>query len=118
MDFEPWKKHPQGDSEYLRRPDVQGHLKVQEVLREWDPIGVEPNKNLGCFDEYDGYAGQIMNLLNEQADIQDMVDWLCGIVLKHMGMSDFRSTLEPRTRELMEGLRVWWNAWKAQLDQT
>jgi hypothetical protein len=33
-----WKIMDQ-ESEYLKRPDAMGHLKVLEVLRRWDPLG-------------------------------------------------------------------------------
>lgn len=114
MDFEPWKNHPQSDSEYLGRPDVQGHLKVQEVLREWDPIGVEPNENPGCFDGYDSYAGPIMHELNGDADMEVMVAWLRRSAAEHMGLSSFN---ENHARQLMKDLKEWWVEWKRQINE-
>lgn len=114
MDFEPWKKHPQRDSEYVREAAAQGHLKVMEILREWDPIGVEPNNNPACFDEYDCYAGSIMHELNGDADIEQMVDWLRKSATEHMGLSSFNEKL---ARKLMIELKEWWIAWKEQLNQ-
>jgi len=114
MDFEPWKQHPNKDSEYLRRPDLQGHLKVQEVLRDWDPIGVDPNTTPGAFDEYDSYAGPIMAELNGGADVEHMVDWLRRSATEHMGLNDFD---EGQARRLMQELKKWWIAWKDQLEQ-
>ena len=49
-------------SEYLKRPDAQGHLKVMELLRKWDPIGVITKENQ---DEYDMYSADIVRLLDQ-----------------------------------------------------
>lgn len=113
MDFEPWKNHPQGNSEYLRDAAAQGHLKVLEVLRDWDPIGVEPNKNPGCFDEYDSYAGPIMHELNGGADIEAMVAWLRKSATEYMGLSYFD---ENHAKQLMMKLKEWWADWKHSMD--
>ncbi|MBX2853042.1 MAG: hypothetical protein KTR15_15000 [Phycisphaeraceae bacterium] len=115
MDFEPWKNHPQSDSEYLQRPEAQPHLKVMEVLREWDPIGVDPNNTPGAFDEYDSYAGPIVSFLDQGVDIDVMLNYLRRIVHDHMGLTNFE---ENKTRQLLRELIAWWAEWNNhQLDQ-
>ena len=48
------------DSDYLKRLDVQGHLKVKEALRKWDPIGVYGPGSRWPDDEYDAYSGPVV----------------------------------------------------------
>ena len=72
------------NSDYLTRPDVQGHLKVLEVLREWDPIGVISESNR---DEYDMYAPELIRMLDAGASTEFVANWLSDLAKQHMGLT-------------------------------
>ena len=93
-------------SEYLRRIDVQGHLRVCEALREWDPIGcgVPP-------DEYDGYAPQVVRLLDAGAPKNEIVAYLRDICVGHMGcVFD-----QGRAEKIVDDLLAYWPPWKEKV---
>ena len=94
------------NSDYLRRPDVQGHLKVMEVLREWDPIGVICESNQ---DEYDMYSAHIVRMLDADATVDDLLQHMRWIVHERMGMSYFD---EPHSRSCAEKLTEFWKTWR------
>ena len=67
--------------DYLNRPDAAGHLKVMEILRRWDPIGVIDEANQ---DEYDSYAVGFVRLLDAGAAVDDIVEHMRHIVTTRM----------------------------------
>lgn len=93
-------------SDYLARPDTQGHLKVWEVLREWDPIGVISESNL---DEYDMYAPELIRALDAGATAEFVSNWLTDIASDRMGLSyvDKHHTLACAKK-----LTDFWREWK------
>ncbi len=95
------------ESEYLERPDAKGHLKVLEVLRKWDPIGIISEKHQ---DEYDSYAPQIIRMLDARCTPKQLAQALYDLKTKHMGLSGFWFMTEEKriARELV----AWWNEWK------
>ena len=97
-------------SEYLKRLDVQGHLKVQEALRKWDPIGVisDPSKP---DDEYDMYAGPIIAMLDAGMPRAKLVDYLEEICTSRIEVAFDRRHAETIVDELIE----FWPLWKAKL---
>lgn len=61
-------------------------LTIRKVLlQDWDPIGVGDNPNL--IDEYDGYIGQILELLLKKPLVEEIVDLLKDIENKYLGVS-------------------------------
>ena len=95
------------DSEYVRRPDAKGHLKVMELLREWDPIGVICDDNQ---DEYDGYSPTIVLMLDAGVSEEQLYQYLKRLVTGHMGIGcDCR-----KTREIARLLVDFWKEWKAE----
>ena len=93
-------------SDYLKRPDVQGHMKVWEVLREWDPIGVISETNQ---DEYDSYAPELIRWLDAGASTEFIAETLSEIALNRMGLS---SIDDRHTFACAEKLTAFWNSWK------
>ena len=84
---------PQASS-YLKRPGAQRHMKVLEVLRKWDPIGVLDDPAWPR-DEYDAYAPDLIRMLDAQRPRDEMVRHLGWIVSDHMclGCDDREHTI-------------------------
>jgi hypothetical protein len=92
------------DSEYLRRPDAKGHLKVMEILRQWDPIGAIDESNQ---DEYDSYSDDIVRMLDAGVSVDVLVEHLRQLV-DYMGLSGFD---EDYSRHCAEQLVDFWKSW-------
>ena len=91
------------DSDYLKRPDAGGHLKVLHVLRKWDPIGVADESP----DEYDAYAGELIRMLDHGATVDNVVNWMRDLATRHMGLSHVEERL---TRDCAQELVDYWRA--------
>jgi hypothetical protein len=95
------------ESKYLKRPDAKGHLKVLEVLRQWDPIGVISATNQ---DEYDSYAPGIIRMLDGCCTVRQLAQMLYDLKTKHMGLSGFWFMTEEK--RIARVLVNWWKEWK------
>lgn len=94
-------------SEYLRRSDAQDYLKVLEVLRKWDPIGVIDGPN-GPQDEYDTYAPDLIRMLDARKSREEIVRHLGVIASDHMGLENYdREHTAACVRELIDFWREW-----------
>jgi len=93
------------NSEYMRRPDAKGHLKVMELLRKWDPIGVISENNQ---DEYDTYAPPIVRMLDAGIPENELFKHLQHIVTDGMGVPCDKK----HTREISHELVAFWMKWK------
>jgi len=92
-------------NEYLRRPDAKGYVKVLEVLRRWDPIGVISEHNQ---DEYDSYAAPIVRHLDGGTTVEDLYALMKQIVVENMEIG----VDEAHTRSCAEELVRFWEEWK------
>lgn len=92
--------------DYFDDPSFAGHLKVLEVLRRWDPIGVICESNQ---DEYDSYSTDFLTMLDRGATTDDIVRTMQDLVTGHMGMSSFD---EVHSRSCAEELVEFWRSWK------
>ena len=68
----------------------------QVLLKVWDPIGVKDEPY--AQDEYDGYLGDVFELLTSRASDDRIIEYLWQMVTEHMGlpsatMDDMRSTV-------------------------
>ena len=108
MVFDP--DNHEGESDYLKRSDVQGHLQVLAVLREWDPIGVDPNNTPDAFDEYDPYSAWVVKMLDQDATAEDIAAGLRQVAVEHMGLSHYN---DSTALQLVSELKIWWKQWKA-----
>ena len=88
-------------SDYLRRPDAAGYLKVLEVLREWDRIGVISSANQ---DEYDSYAPAIVRMLDAGVSEALLFEHMAEIVTERMGINVDRH----KTKECASQLVQFW----------
>ncbi|MBP7747480.1 MAG: hypothetical protein KA383_15295 [Phycisphaerae bacterium] len=71
------------ESEYLKRPDAAGYLRVLEALQFWDPIGVLSDP--ACpRDEYDVYAAPIVRLLDRGVSAEQLMRVLRHIAREEM----------------------------------
>jgi hypothetical protein len=92
------------DSEYLRRPDAQGHLKVLKVLRRWDPIGVIGEDNQ---DEYDMYSATFVRILDAGATVDALLKHMRWIVTERMSIAFDERHSKDCANELVEFWRSW-----------
>jgi hypothetical protein len=83
---------------------------VQEILRQWDPIGVfpDPDDPAGPVDEYDAYAPAILAKLQEGADILKLSKHLSQLATVNMGLTDNPELHTRVARRLLE----WWSRGK------
>lgn len=65
-------------SDYLKQVGAQGHLKVKEVLRKWDPIGVYYPGSTCPDDEYDSYSGAVVDFLDHGSPKVEILRYLDG----------------------------------------
>jgi hypothetical protein len=98
-------------SDYFKRLDVQGHLKVKEALRKWDPIGVYAGDSDWPDDEYDSYSGPVVSLLDSGAPKERILQYLRDICENHISLSFDR----PKTEKIIEELITYWSTWKEQI---
>jgi hypothetical protein len=56
------------------------------LMSEWDPIGV--NDNPEAADEYDGYVGPVLDLLNARAGSDEIAAYLQKVETERMGLTD------------------------------
>ena len=73
-------------------------VEMRHVLLEvWDPIGIKDEPN--AQDEYDGYIGELYDLLVSRADDSQLIEYLYSAAHDHMGLdsvsrSDMVTTVE------------------------
>ena len=91
--------------DYVSRADVFRHMRVLDVLREWDPIGVYGPGSSCPDDEYDSYAAGIMTSLERGASTQEIARHLSAIVKSSMGLTGPDSAGEQSAAEHLK--HVW-----------
>jgi hypothetical protein len=94
------------ESDYLKRLDAKGYLKVLEVLRKWDPIGVISDHNQ---DEYDCCAAPIVRMLDAGIGAGDLAKYMTKVGTEHMGLTVVD---EGITRICAQELVNFWKEWK------
>jgi hypothetical protein len=72
-------------SGWRNRPEATGYLKVLEALRYWDPIRVLDDPSWPR-DEYDGYAAEVVRLLDRGVSAEDLTQVLRQIAREQMGV--------------------------------
>ena len=71
------------------------------LLTVWDPIGVKDAPS--AQDEYDGYLGDVFQLLTQGNSDDAIVKYLLGIVNENMGLGSAKaSDMLPTLRALRE----------------
>ena len=95
-------------SDYLKRLDCQGYLKVRKKLLEWGPIGDGvPN------DEYDAYAPSLVRMLNRNEKKEEMLEYLRSVCIDKFGLPYNPDRAERIVTELIS----WWPYWRADVER-
>jgi len=79
---------------------------IWQVLREWDPIGVISESNQ---DEYDGYAPELIRMLDAGASTDFVANWLIDVARNRMGLSYVDG---PHAHRCAAKLTEFWASWK------
>ena len=58
---------------------------VEEILRRWDPIGVEPGKSAPA-DEYDSYAPHVVSMVAAGCTVEELASHLGNLSSARMGV--------------------------------
>ena len=95
------------ESDYLHRPDAKGHLKVMELLRDWDPIGVLDDPDWPK-DEYDGYSATIVQMLDARIPEDELYTFMKRIVTDNMEIPCDKK----KTKQIAHDLVEFWKEWK------
>ena len=70
----------------------QIRVQIRHVLLDvWDPIGVKDEPY--AQDEYDGYIGELYELLLSRAPDEALVDYLCWATNDRMGLARTKSDM-------------------------
>ena len=73
--------------------------QVQHILLTvWNPIGICP---IECQDEYDSYAKDILDMLNENATRQEIHQYLYDVETEYMGLNANIQRLEKTLDALL-----------------
>ena len=93
------------------RKQLKAHAKadvtvVEEILRRWDPIGVNPGpgEDNGPMDEYDSYAPAVLSLLMRGATGLEIEKHLVRIRVEQMSHKAYPPSDRPIAAELVS----WW----------
>ena len=100
-------------SDYLKRLGAQGHLKVKEALRKWDPIGVYGMDSTWPDDEYDGYSGAVVGFLDQGSPKEEILRYLERVCVERMEIPFDRA----RASSVVEELVVFWPKWRKELKE-
>jgi len=74
-------------------------VQIRHVFLDvWDPIGIKDEPN--AQDEYDGYIGEVFELLVGKAPDESIEDYLLWAVNDHMGLSAPRSAMKETVAAL------------------
>jgi hypothetical protein len=72
-------------SEYTKRPSILADVQ-RALWTEWDPIGLRASDPPGPPDEYDSYAGAVLNALNSGGGELALARVLAEIEVDRMGL--------------------------------
>lgn len=99
---EPWEYVAMGTPKPLIDKYESRRIRVQirhVLLEVWDPIGVKDEPH--AQDEYDGYIGEIYELLVSKASDSKIAEYLLWVVNDRMGLGAARvSDMDPTVQAL------------------
>jgi hypothetical protein len=82
--------------------------QIRNLWNEFDPIGVLPAEG-GPQDEYEMYLGQALRLLERQAELGELEQYLANVTLDRMGLSE-TPTSKVRRHHFAKRLQEWYTA--------
>src|SRR5437870_4075979 len=88
-----------------KRDAMKSIATVQEILRRWDPIGIQPGK-LGPKDEYDGYAPHVVSLVAQGCSFEQLSDHLGIIRTGKIGIEANPARDREIAGEIIRALRI------------
>lgn len=77
---------------------------VEEVLRRWDPIGIEPGVH-GPADEYDSYAPHIVSMVARGCTAEQLAAHLEHLAVSVIGMGSNEIVSRQFAKEILQGLK-------------
>lgn len=80
--------------------------EIRELWREWDPIGVMDDPNCPR-DEYDGYLGPSLRLLERGAPTEQIAGYLRYVVGEYMGLGT-RGIQHSKPEQFAVRLQNWY----------
>jgi hypothetical protein len=97
--------------DYIKRLGAQGHQKVRQALRKWDPIGVYRGGSDFPDDEYEAYSAPLVALLDHGRPKSEIVAYLKKVCVEQIEVAfDCR-----HTETIVDELLAFWPAWKAKV---
>jgi len=70
------------------------------ILNEWDPIGIRGFEE--AQDEYDSYVPEVCRLLEDNADLNSLFDYLWQLETGHMGLPGDRGKTTEISNRLID----------------
>jgi hypothetical protein len=77
---------------------------VEEILRRWDPIGVEPG-TMAPADEYDSYAPHIVSMVEGGCAVEELASHLGSLASAAMGVTSNLKANATFAAQIIEVLR-------------
>jgi hypothetical protein len=77
---------------------------VEEILRRWDPIGVEPG-TIAPADEYDSYAAHIVSMVEGGCAVEELASHLGNLASVTMGVGSNLKSNATFAAQMIDVLR-------------
>ncbi len=87
-----------------KRAAMDRVAKVEEILRRWDPIGVQPG-NFAPADEYDSYAPHIVSMVAQGCSREQLCTHLGTVCMDTIGVEARRERDSEIADEIIEAIR-------------
>jgi hypothetical protein len=78
--------------------------RVEEILRRWDPIGVQPG-TVAPADEYDSYAPHIVSMVEGGCTVEELASHLGDVSSKTIGVGSNLKVIATFAAQIIEVLR-------------
>jgi hypothetical protein len=89
-----------------RKNAAMTHVRlVEEVLRRWDPIGVQPG-TFAPADEYDSYAPHIVSMVEHGCTMEELAGHLERLSAESMGVGSNLKTSQKFAAQIVRILRT------------
>lgn len=86
------------------RAQAMAHVRVvQDLLRRWDPIGIEPGK-IGPLDEYDSYATHIVSMVLSGCRTEQLAAYLERLGAETLGVGTSSERSYAQSLEIAESI--------------